>query len=529
MTGRRVALATVVALTVLFAACSSGNPSGATGGPGTTQVANDERIDLQVVPTPAGIHDVRFPWFTADGTRVVYTGRPDGDDRDELLSIAVDGSAPACLTCGVSPATTDPINKPIVFKDGRRVVVAVGEQNPLKSAHHAVVECTPSVDDCRSAQLVPIVVSPSSGAPVTQDQREMRISPDGTKVAFTQIRTTPTGEPAFVATVADLRQVGDHYETSDPRVVSTLGELKNFTPDGQHVLIAAFTTLPDEAANPDDVEIDLATGAQTRVTFDNDYDEDIELSPDQQWYVVASGRTAGLFQTVSQVKRPNFIGPGLEPLAAYPFTQRRKELLEPWLVRVGAEADGDQGQRLNPSSPAAGYDGRTLQNWSPDGTRVLFWEGRGEPSKAPGDDSRLVIAHLADRAARAAPAAAPTPDPTWASPLDGFTPTHPPPMPSRAGRKSGSVDVSSRADDTDPTRTVLTVTYHQFSDDGAWVLDGTEQTDGKGGILGTTRYTAHLTLTGQHRGGLDADATLSPGGIQGTITSTVDDHALHLP
>ena len=55
---------------------------------------------------------------------------------------------------------------------------------------------------------------------------------------------------------------------------------------------------------------------QEDVTVAGDYDEDISLSPDERWYVVASGRGSGLFETVSQVRRPNFLGPGLEPLTA---------------------------------------------------------------------------------------------------------------------------------------------------------------------------------------------------------------------
>jgi hypothetical protein len=73
---------------------------------------------------------------------------------------------------------------------------------------------------------------------------------------------------------------------------------------------------------------------------------------------------------------------------------------------------------------------------------------------------------------------------------------------------------------------VVEVSYHGFSDDGAWVIDGTERADRRGG---TTTYTADLTLSGRHEGFLRADAVISLAGIEGEITSSVDGRQLTLP
>jgi hypothetical protein len=330
--------------------------------------------------------------------------------------------------------------------------------------------------------------------------------------------------------VGRLRRADDGtaYEVDDPRVVSTLGELKNFTPDGQAVLVAAFTTLPDRAANPDIVRVDLASGEEEAVTVDGDYDEDISLSPDQRWYVVASGRGSGLFETVSQVRRPNFIGPGLEPLAAYLFAHHRRELLEPWLVRVGAEQNGDQGQQLNPGSLDDGYDARTLMTWHPQGDRILFWEDQSDPFGPPTGATRIVVVHLTDRHPAAPEPASPSPDAGWAPALAGFVPPPLPAQPSRDGAVGGTATITRRAG-PESEQTLIEVNYDEFSDDGEWVIDGTESATYEDGPLGATTYTADLVLSGAHRGFLRAEATISAGAINGTIESDVDGRALHLP
>jgi hypothetical protein len=410
--------------------------------------------------------------------------------------------------------------------------VRVGEQSPVQPADHAVLECTPSVADCRSASLVPLVPPAVRDGAVVQDQRELRISPDGRTVALSQVRRRPDGDNALVAVVGRLRRTDDAraYEITEPRVVSSLGELKNFTPDGRAVLVAAFTTMPDRAANPDIVRIDLATGDQETVTVADDYDEDISLSPDQDWYVVASGRGSGLFETVSQVRRPNLLGPGLEPLTAYLFTHHRRELLEPWLVRAGAEQNGEQGQRLNPDSARDGYDARTLVTWHPSGDRILFWEARGDPSGPPTGDTRIVVARLSDRRAvtRAPAPGSPSPEPRWAPPLAGYVPPPFPDQPSRAGEASGTATVTEGPGPAPGQRTIE-VRYDRFSDDGEWIIDGTESATYDDGLLGATTYTADLTLSGDHHGFLRADATISAATLDGTVDSEVDGRTLHLP
>jgi hypothetical protein len=512
-------------MAIVLSGCGVAIPSGRGGHrPGGA----GDRIELQTVPLPSSVTSVRFPWYTPDGGAILFSGTPSGDSRSEIMSVDEDGSGLRCLTCGVAPEVTERLLKPIAFGDGRRVLVRVGDQSPQRAADHAVLECHPDVRHCGQAELVPIVVPPDGTAVVVQDQRELRPAPDGAHVGFSQVRQAADGESVMAAIVARLVRAPHSYELRNPRVVSTKGELKGFTSNGRAVLVAAFAPTPYEAANPDTSRIDLTTGGEERVTYYPDYDEPVEMSPDDRWYTVGSGRTSGLFETVAQVRRPSFIGPGIEPLTGYLFVDRRDQLLRPWLVRTGSEAHGATGQDLDPDGRRDGWHGEVLANWRADGTRIVFPEARTTQDGTR--EVRLVVAHLVDRRPlRARPVAPRSPEPRWAPSLEGFVPPATAIPPSRAGRRGGSVTIVEHSSADHPGFTVLEVTYHRFCDDGQWVIDGTEQADYRGGASGRSDYTADLTVSGSHHGYLRAGATISPGGITGTIESEVDGHHLRLP
>lgn len=532
---RRAALVLAAVVALLSAACSSGDSRAgdAESAAPTTMSgaasAPSETIEQTIVDLPDEVTGARYPVWSADGEALVFPAMAAGGGTVELYRVAPDGSALACLTCGLPRSGDEPYLKPLAFRDGRRVLLRVGEQSPVTNGTHAVLECKPSVADCTDAELVPIEVPDTGDEAVVQPQREFRIAPDGETVGFTQVRKGADGAERFVSIVGMLRRAEDRYVVDDPRSVTSLGELKNFTPDGTAVLISAFTTLPDRAADPDVIRIDLASGEVSDVTDNGDYDEDLAYAPDMASYAVFSGRGQGLFETVAQLRRPNDIGPGLDCLFGYLFANHRKELLEPWLVRAGAEQTGELGQLLNPGALAEGWDARTLVTWHPDGTRLLFWEDQGDPFSAPtADSTRFVIVDLPDREPAPAADAGPSPTPTWAPELAGLVPDALPIAESRDGEVSGTVTVTQTAGDR-PGSGTIEVTYDGFSDDGGWVIDGTESSSYDGGLVGGCEYRANLTASGEHEGTLRADATIAPGGLDGSITSTVDGRELSLP
>ena len=506
-------------LVVALAACSSSGEGDDDAAPVAEPA--EERIEPQVVPLPDTVASPRFPWWSADGERLLFSGIPDGGERAEIMSVAPDGSDLTCLTCGIAPEVVEPLLKPIAFADGQRIAVRVGNQSPGTAADHAILECLPDVSRCEEAVLVPLVPPAASDPSVEQDQRELRVAPDGEHVGFSQVRLAPDGSQALVAIVGRLVRTEDAYEIEDPRVVSARGELESFTPDGRGVLVAVLSPGPYEMANPDVVSIDLATGEVGRVTSAPDYDEPVELSPDGSSYVVGSGRGSGLFETVSQVRRPSLLGSALDPLTTYLFTNHRAELLEGWMVPVGAEADGTLGQRI--PSPPGGQDARPIWNWRPDGTAITWWEGRGSGLETDESDTRLVVAELPDRRPVGDRPPVEVPDPGWAPSLAGFVPEVVPVPRSRAGSQSGSVIVEvTQAGGA----LVVQLSYLDFSDDGEWVINGTERADRRDGA---TTYAADLVLSGDHDGFLRAIAVISIAGIEGEITSEVDGRQLALP
>jgi hypothetical protein len=76
---------------------------------------------------------------------------------------------------------------------------------------------------------------------------------------------------------------------------------------------------------------------------------------------------------------------------------------------------------------------------------------------------------------------------------------------------------------------VIEVVYDGFTDDGEWIIDGTETTRSVDGLLGEASYVADLVVSGDHEGYLRADATFGASGIDGTIESEVDGRRLRLP
>ena len=493
--------------------------------PATTRPISAEELDvtLDVVPMPAHVTEVQLPWWTTDGDAIVLSARSSEFPGMQIVRVAPDGSDFACLTCGIASGEP-PLMKPIAFDDGSRVMVRVGNQTPFTNGEHAVLECTPSVARCDAAELVPVDVPVDDL--VVQPQREFRVAPGGERVGFTQMRPNGRGDPVYVSVVAGLQRDEDRYQLVDPRVISHRGELKQFSPDGTVAYVSSFVEGP-EAGNGDVIAVDLATGDEARVTWYPDYDEPVESSADGRWFTVGSARTAEIFEPIAQVRRPNVIGAAISPLALYLFNTYRDELLEPWLITLDGEAAGELGLLLNPGSVAEGWEGRMIPNWNPDGRRIVFWEAANDSTPGSADAGSRVVISTLDGIGDPAPAPSPQlPDLSWAPPLIGYAPPASAVPPSRDGDVSGTMEVTV----TDTGDLTITVAYTDFSDDGTWVLDGTETIFNSGGPTGQLTYSADLTLSGEHSGflrAIDVDGTALDG-FTGRIESEVDGRAAEL-
>jgi hypothetical protein len=155
--------------------------------------------------------------------------------------------------------------------------------------------------------LVPVISPTPNAETVIDPQREMRPSPDGTHVLFSQIVVGQGGTITAITVVGTLTRTTNattgtpEYHVDDARVVYGNGEGKQWTPDGKGVIVLGGTY---EAGNVDDVEVDLATG---NVTANPEYDEDIDMSPNEQWIAVGSTRTLDALSPMDRIERPAFL------------------------------------------------------------------------------------------------------------------------------------------------------------------------------------------------------------------------------
>ncbi|MHA3024074.1 VCBS domain-containing protein [Mycobacterium sp. BMJ-28] len=475
-------------------------------------------IQRVILNLPAGIGSPANPRYSADGKSIFFAGQPTAGGRSEIYQIGIDGTGADCVTCGVATNETGNLMKPVPVEDGSgRVLVLV--QDPGKGPRYSLLE-----DGVNGRQLVPVTTPPGGGFAIDQ-QREMRVSPDGKHVLFTRIVLGPNNLVQALPIVGTLVRTADGYEVDDARVVYPTGEGKQWTPDGKGVVIlgGAF-----EAGNVDDIEVDLATGNVTRVTANLDYDEDMDFSPNEKWIAIGSTRGLNALTPMTRIIRPNFL-PAYVSAPVYdeyalPINVSNQE----WLVSLDDELKRENGIPLFVEGD--GYTARSMPSWNPNGDAITFWES----SITDPTVSRLVIANL-KYTTSVGPVAADRTTPTsdsWAPQLGNYvaTTTPLPAVGAHAGVGGGTALVTEVPDPNDATRTIRTVVYTDYVNELGEVLNGTESADYNAGQT-AVHYLADINVTGAHTGYLKADATVNAfaQSLTGFITSSVDGDVQSLP
>lgn len=462
-------------------------------------------VERVILNLPDSITNPNTPRFSEDGQSIYFSATPTAGGREEIYQISVDGSTVECITCGVSTEITGGLGRVVPFQDGSgRLMIQV------RTSPNSYVVYEETVD---GRQLVP-VITPPSGARAIDPQREMRISPDGTHVLFSQIQMTSTGLITAVPVVGRLERTDAGYEIADARVVYPVGEGKQWTPDGKGVIILGGRY---EAGNVDDIVVDLETGEVTRLTGNLDYDEDIDMSPNGQWIAVGSTRGYDALTPMSRIVRPAFLPADIQGAVyeKYRGTGDATNITnQEWVIAIEDDLKGENG--IPVFVDGDGYTARSMASWNNTGDAVAFWEASG----ADETDTRLVIAKLnyttsvgpvqGDRT---------TPDPTWAPELKTYVPTTAPlpPTGTYAGAGGGTAVVTEVSDPA-TGHIVRTVTYTDYVNEQGMILNGTESTDTTAS-QSSIRYVADITVTGTHTGYLDADATINK--LQRTMTGHI--------
>ncbi|MGW4611917.1 hypothetical protein ACWEJS_06625 [Rhodococcus triatomae] len=466
---------------------------------------------------PDGISNPMNPRYSEDGRSILFHARPADGGRKEIYRIDVDGSNLQCVTCGVSPEVTNDLGKMTTFQDGSGQVL-------LEAGNNTWVILERTADGSR---LVP-VFAPPAAARVVDPTREMRVSPDGKHVLLTQIQIAPSGFIAAVPVVGTLSRTDRGYEVVNARAVYVTGEGKQWTPDGKGVVVIGGQY---EAGNVDNLVVDLASGAVTRLNGNLDYDEDMDLSPNQEWMAVGSMRGLDALTPMSRVVRPAFLAAHIQGSVYEAYANPTNVTNQEWLVSVADDLKGENGIPLFVDND--GYVARSMPSWNPTGDAVAFYE----LSTTNSTDTRLVIANV-HGANSTGPVVGDkvTPFPTWAPELATYIPA-PPPLPapgSYSGAGGGTAVVSEIPDPDVAGNTLRTVVYTHYVNDQGMILDGMESTSANAS-QSTIRYVANIDVSGAHTGYLRGDVSIDkttrkivPTTPTSAITSDLDGDVLVL-
>jgi hypothetical protein len=511
-----------------------------------------EPIRTQRIALPSRIKEASTPVFTLDGHHLMFASRL------RLWIVNSRGHHLHCLSCGLANQPTlaqgEQMGFTTEFPDRKRVFF--GAAGSL-----GVLECHPSVVHCTSRKILPVDLSgarpstpvggPPGGSPPEpgldlENGSSPKLSPDGHYVVFSDITTNAVE----LMTIARLRRTATKYVASEPRVLNPTGPSSVLDTDTKHwsnsSALFEFKSFADGGAaatyvqvggvaafNPDVWQVNLATGRRKRLTASPDWDEDDAPSPNGRSIVIESDRTMHRVDMLGALLpvRGFIDAPAVSIAASYYVAGPvpRQCDLQPWLF----PASGDRGATLmgQPIQPYTGGPVHAANNvsgypqWSPDGTRIAL---NTESYRTNRSARYLLVAHLLDRrptkpmrVVSSKPGAwAPTPEHYHgAIGSDTTVVLH--------GHASGTATVTY-ANPLGVLQGVDSVTYHDYSDNGRDVVNGTNRVSYPASILtGPVDLNSHLTLSGHDHGSSNVDLTFSgtqsvPVTVTGTASTSYD-------
>jgi hypothetical protein len=426
------------------------------------------------------------------------------------------GDAWKCITCGVPPenrlGASAVFDHPQAFHDGKRIKAGM---NIIDCGEHAVTDAA-----CTPAETRIFAIKSPTAASISP--REHRLSPDDTTLGFSQFSFADLDQgpgqfcyaghlqfnpapsdagPARYDLVDVYRLFNAAPEAAPWRVDPTkpgeivytkntqsCGELRGFSADGKEVY---GINSPEWANHVDLFATDLATGDTRRITR-TEYVDPATPSPDGQWL---------LAMDVNVSRRSHFLAAmdGLPPLndmvtialVSQIRNNRDRRFFQPMLIdRYGQRGDY-QGQQINGglndgpggiSDP--NWNGRADPAWSPDGTRVVYWQslvtspecGGTNPLPCPASTEpgglrlRLMLANFTDRKPQAIGGPAPVPTiGSWAQRYEDFRPSPVrPTLPTGTYTLRGKVSGTATVTVLNPTGKRIkevTAVYDNYADD----------------------------------------------------------------
>ena len=478
---------------------------------------------------PDGIHVVASVNYTGSTASSIYAG-------PQAIIIKTDGTkffngdAWKCITCGIPSKNTlgvsDSWDYPQTFADGKRLLVG---QNIVECEYSlADSRCTPNV-----TSIYPIRWDKSGkGNDTGGDIRELRLHPDNVhlecntytydggvmsestlygKLQFNQ--DPKTGLPRvprydFVNVYVLGRSDAQPTISVDPahsnhlvfnRSAIVVAEARGFSGTGKEVTYLGF---PVESCNLDVFAASLSTGAVRRITEHPEYCDPMAVSPDDNWNVVMDTRGSGRMMFAAGLRG---IPPLIDSLTTGSISSFRnngdRRFFQPYLLDKYGDRGTYLGQQINAAGNGthgsindANWNGMADPKWSPDGTRIVYWQALAKPPACGGENplpcekstepggrfERLLLANLTSRPPISPPRVVEAVDDIpWGTKFvpGSSIPTRsaiPPGNYTLKGASHGYASVRVSRKSSKPLTESVAVTYHNYSDDGVNALRGME-------------------------------------------------------
>ena len=346
------------------------------------------RIDVGSIPLPDYV-EIRSSIYTYSG-KVLVVYRTDRDpNSNNYYNIAVandDGGDFRNLFSGIiEPREKANGIRFMPFQDNTRILLG-----------DYVLECTPDIDRCEKAVLIPVIYPREmcEGPNVMKHWSEIIISPDNEHIAWTSLRTDIGAANA----IGLLSREKDNYIIKNTQIISELeyyksdeanegfilpqtlrgGELKQFIRGGTAISLAGAK----QSVLTSSIVQDLVSEEILQVTNLPCYDETTIFSPDERLGVVMSTRGSARtnFAILGLLPRPmrvRALSGLINPVYMYAVAgvrKYRKGNIGPVLIDIerSMHEEGYQGVLLN--DPDEEWVFVSPLSWHPEGKKVLWNE-----------------------------------------------------------------------------------------------------------------------------------------------------------
>ncbi|CAG8893774.1 unnamed protein product [Penicillium egyptiacum] len=539
--------------------------------------------------------------FTPDSNHVIvnikFVGAPAAPDPastysgEQVILVKADGTTFPngdtwkCLSCGVPASNAQSLDPerdyPHVARNGKQALWGhniLDCEAPLISS-----ECTPNKTHIYPIHWPTSVDGSGSGG----TPREMRLHPDdihmgwssftatgGQHAYFGRLQFNPsptTGLP--LAPRYDLVDVniliqpngaapimanGTELHLHDEAI--SVGELRGFSGAGDEIL---YLGSPREANNLDVFAVHVITGAVRRLTSHPEYIDPIAFSHDNNWFVGMDTRGSNRQMWMAGMR---YIPPLIDLVTVTAASSTRNNGARRFFQPILIDRHGDRGEYFGQQINLAGdgsngsindpnWNGRADPAFSPDGTKIVYWQalvsspacGGANPltcpvSSAPGGRTyRVMLASLTERQPQDPAPIFKIPDTIpWATlfPPGTSVPTQytlPAGNYTLHGKVHGVARARITANPTYGGYETVSVEYEDYSDDNGHVINGTESVTLT--ITPTDPWLSKLDWYSDlyETGVVTATKRTGPGGFQlsinaqtnifeaeGTLTTTID-------